>query len=226
VICARAAEFSGARAALTFLRHAETEELCAAAAHGLTLLARDDGSAHFLDPSGPLAAASAENRGVRREIPAGERPLEIDGVPGERFRTFLSVPMIAEGQVIGVLAVLLAAVTSALGAIENGRVNAAERSVETLKGAAINWLSNGRYSYNGISFSELRTDNLLPPSFAEGGLNPWGGNYTIQASGSGDSQVAITLTNVPTGGGNALARKFTPRARSASFSNGTFSVTF
>jgi hypothetical protein len=127
---------------------------------------------------------------------------------------------------IGVLAVLLAAVTSALGAIENGRVNAAERSVETLNGAAINWLSNGRYSYAGISFNELRTDSLLPPSFAEVSSNPWGGNYSIQASGSGNNQVTITLTNVPTGGGNALSRKFAPRARSASYSNGTFSVTF
>ncbi len=127
---------------------------------------------------------------------------------------------------IGVLAVLLAAVTSALGAIENGRVNSAERSVETLKGTAINWLSNGRYSYAGISFSELRTDNLLPPSFVETGSNSWGGNYTIQASGSGNNQVTITLTNVPDGGGNALARKFSPRARSTSYSSGIFSVTF
>ena len=127
---------------------------------------------------------------------------------------------------IGVLAVLLAAVTSALGAIENGRVNSAERSVETLKGSAINWLSNGRYSYAGISFDGLRTDNLLPPSFVEAGSNPWGGNFTIQASGSGNNQFTITLTNIPDGGGNALARKFSPRARSASYSNGTFSVTF
>jgi hypothetical protein len=122
---------------------------------------------------------------------------------------------------IGVLAVLLAAVTSALGAIENGRVNAAERSVETLKGAAINWLSNGRFSYGGISFTELRNDSLLPPSFAEAG-----GDYTIQAAGTGNNQVTITLTNVPAGGGNALARKFGPRARAATFNNGVFSVTF
>lgn len=127
---------------------------------------------------------------------------------------------------IGVLAVLLAAVTSALGAIENGRVNSAERSVETLKGAAINWLSNGRYSYAGISFGALRTENLLPPNFIEAGSNPWGGDYGIQASGPGDNQFTITLTNVPDGGGNALARKFSPRARSASYSSGIFSVTF
>lgn len=127
---------------------------------------------------------------------------------------------------IGVLAVLLAAITSSLGAIENGRVNSAERSVETLRGAAINWLSNGRYSYGGISFSELRNENLLPPSFAEAGSNPWGGDYTIQPSGSSNSQVTITLTSVPNSGGNALARKFAPRARSASYVNGVFSVTF
>lgn len=127
---------------------------------------------------------------------------------------------------IGVLAVLLAAVTSSLGAIENGRVNSAERSVETFKGAAINWLSNGRYSYAGVSFNELRAENLVPPNFVEAGSNPWGGNYTIEASGAGNNQFTITLTNVPDGGGNALARKFSARARSASYSNGVFSVTF
>ena len=127
---------------------------------------------------------------------------------------------------IAVLAVLLAAVTSALGAIENGRVNAAERSVETLKGAAINWLSNGRYNYAGISFNELRTENLLPPGFTETGSNPWGGNYTIANSGSSSNEVTIKLWSVPASGGNALARKFTPRARSASYVDGVFSVTF
>lgn len=142
----------------------------------------------------------------------------------ERSRLGLALTDVAIA--IGVLAVLLAAVTSALGAIENGRVNSAERSIETLKGAAINWLSNGRYSYAGVSFDAFRTDNLLPPNFVEAGSNPWGGDYTIQASGSGNNQVTISLTNVPDGGGNALARKFAPRARTASYSNGVFSVTF
>jgi type II secretory pathway pseudopilin PulG len=127
---------------------------------------------------------------------------------------------------IGVLAVLMAAVTSSLGAIENGRVNSAERSVETFRGAAINWLSNGRYSYAGISFNELRAENLVPPSFVETGSNPWGGDYTIQASGSGNNQFTLTLTNVPDGGGSALARKFSARARAAAYGNGIFSVTF
>jgi hypothetical protein len=57
---------------------------------------------------------------------------------------------------IGVLAVLLAAVTTALDAIEKVRVNAAaERSVET-RNAAIDWLSNG-LNYAGISFNKLGT---------------------------------------------------------------------
>jgi signal transduction histidine kinase/DNA-binding response OmpR family regulator len=106
LICARAAEFSGARSALVFLRHSETEELWAAAGFGVKLAAHDEGSPRFLDPASPLAAASSEKRAVRREIPAGESPFEIDAVPAERFGTLLAVPMIAEGQVIGVLAVL------------------------------------------------------------------------------------------------------------------------
>lgn len=127
---------------------------------------------------------------------------------------------------IGVLAVLLAAITSALGAIENARVNTAERSVETLRGSAINWLANGRFSYTGLSFDTLRQEQLLPPSFSANLSNPWGGNYTIAASGPGDNQFTVTLDNVPDSGGQALTRKFLPRARTATYSNGVFSVSF
>jgi hypothetical protein len=129
---------------------------------------------------------------------------------------------------IAVLAVLLAAVTAALGAIENGRVNSAERSVETLREAAIHYLSNGRNSYANISFWYLQNENLLPPGFTSWASNPWGGNYTIDATGSGSQQVTITLTSVPAGAGDVLTRKFSPRAASASYSeaDGIFSVTF
>ncbi len=144
----------------------------------------------------------------------------------KRSRTRPGLALTDVAIAIGVLAVLLAAVTASLGAIENGRVNSAERSVETLKGAAINWLSNGRYSYSGISFTALRTENLLPPNFTETGANPWGGDYTITSTGSGNNQVTITLTNLPDSGGGALARKFGPRARSASYASGVFTVTF
>jgi hypothetical protein len=52
---------------------------------------------------------------------------------------------------IGVLAVLLATVPAGVGAIENGRVNTAERSVGTLRATAINWLSNGRSNIAAVA---------------------------------------------------------------------------
>lgn len=126
---------------------------------------------------------------------------------------------------IAVVAILLLAISGALGVIENGRVSSAERSIETLRSAATNWLSNGRTSFTGITFTDLRQENLLPAGFSESGSNPWGGSYSI--SGNLD-QVTITLTNVPSGGGDALQRKFGPRARSAAYNSGTktFTVTF
>jgi hypothetical protein len=141
-------------------------------------------------------------------------------------RTRLGLALTDVAIAIGVLAVLLAAITSALGAIENGRVSSAERSVETLRGAAINWVSNGRFSYSGITFDAMRSEGLLPPNFAESAANPWGGNYTIAAAGTGNNQITITLTGLPDGGGQALARKFGPRARAASYGSGVFTVTF
>lgn len=145
---------------------------------------------------------------------------------GKRTRNRPGFALVDVAIAIGVLAVLLAAVTAALGAIENGRVNAAERSVETLKAAAINWLSNGRSSYGGLSVAELRAEDLLPPGFSETGSNPWGGNYTIAPSGTGSREFTISVWNIPDAAGNVLVRKFTPRARSASFADGTFAVTF
>lgn len=127
---------------------------------------------------------------------------------------------------IGVIAVLLAAITAAVGAIENARVNTAERSIDTLQGAATNWLSNGRFSYTGISIAALRTDQLLPTSFTEVATNPWGGDYQVAASGSGGRELTITLSNVPASAGQSLLRKFQQRARTASFTGEVFTATF
>ena len=106
VICARAAQLSNARAAVVFLRHPETEELYVACGFGLELKPREDGQPRFVDPASTLAAASAEKQPVRRLLPANGPGIEIEGVPGERFHSYLALPMIAEGQVIGVLAAL------------------------------------------------------------------------------------------------------------------------
>ena len=104
IIGQRAAEYVGARAAVIFLPHSETAELQVVSAHGVRLTT-DDG-APFLDPAHPLAAASSEQRPVRHAIPAHQTGLEIEGVVGEVFHSYLAVPMIAENQVRGVLAVL------------------------------------------------------------------------------------------------------------------------
>jgi hypothetical protein len=126
---------------------------------------------------------------------------------------------------IGVMAVLLAAITAATGVIENGRVSTAERSIETLRSASINWLSNGRSNYNGITFDALRTEALLPTGFTETGSNPWGGDYTLTPA---TDRITISLTNVPQSAGDALGRKFASRAVSVNYdaAGKTFSATF
>jgi signal transduction histidine kinase/DNA-binding response OmpR family regulator len=106
VICELSAKHSSAGHAVVFLRHSETEELYAARAFPGELQLRADGAPLFLDPASPLAIASSEKRAVRSEIPESLAALEIEGIPGRGFRAFLAVPMLAEGQVIGVLAVL------------------------------------------------------------------------------------------------------------------------
>jgi signal transduction histidine kinase len=106
VICQLAAKHAKAGHAAVFLRHSETEELYAAHVFPHDLAPPEGGSPLFLDPTSPLAVASSDKRPVRAEIPAHQSALEIHGSPGLGFRTYLAVPMLAEGQVIGVLAVL------------------------------------------------------------------------------------------------------------------------
>lgn len=126
---------------------------------------------------------------------------------------------------IAVVAILLLAVTQATGVLENGRISAAERSIDTLRASALNWLSNGRSAYTGLTFDGLRQEGLLPAGFSEVGGNPWGGDYGLSPN---VDQVTVILTNVPPQAGDTLVRKFLRRARTASYDPGTkvFQATF
>lgn len=129
---------------------------------------------------------------------------------------------------IGVLAILIAAVSSGLGAIESGRRSNAERSIDSIQSAAVNWLANGRTTYSGLSFDALRTEQLLPGGFSEGSGNPWGGSFSLTPTGTVLNQFVIALSDVPAEAGQALVRKFLARARGATYDEPgrTFSVTF
>ena len=106
LICARAAELSGARASVVFLEHADSEKLWPATSTGVELGPTAEDAPLMLDQGGPVALAKEEQRPVRRAIGPAEGPLELFGIPAERFHSILAVPMIAEDRVIGVLAVL------------------------------------------------------------------------------------------------------------------------
>jgi len=105
LICARSAELTGARAAVVFLKHPEAEEFGAAAATGVDLVPVAGGPP-LLESDGPLAQAGAEQRPVRCRVEGGGAPIRIAALAGEEFRSVLALPLIAENQVIGVLAVL------------------------------------------------------------------------------------------------------------------------
>ena len=105
LICARAAGLSGARAAVLFLKQSELEEFCATAAYGVDLVSPQEG-APLLEPGGPVGASLHEQRAVRHACDPGAPELEVPGIAGATFRSLMAVPMIAEGQGIGVLVVL------------------------------------------------------------------------------------------------------------------------
>lgn len=127
--------------------------------------------------------------------------------------------------VISIIAILIAAIMPAVGTTESARISTAERDIEQLHSAAMQYLSRGRTTYNGISITQLKNDGILGNNFSETGTNPWGGDYSM-APASNNNYVIIILTNIPDESGNALLRKFNQKAQSVSFSNGTLAVTF
>jgi len=106
-IAARAADLSGAGAAVVYLRHEETEDCRVASGFGVELPRREDtNGTHFFEAERMLGLSPADPRPARRSALADAPPFELPAVPHQRFSSMIAVPMVAEGQSIGVLVVL------------------------------------------------------------------------------------------------------------------------
>ncbi len=102
LITTKAAELSGGRAAVLYLRHEETEECRIAAVHGLELPSHADGAPHYFNAERAFGLPPFEQHPVRRTAAAGAA-LELPAVGPLTFSSMLAVPMVAEGQSIGML---------------------------------------------------------------------------------------------------------------------------
>jgi signal transduction histidine kinase/CheY-like chemotaxis protein len=106
LITSKAAELSGGRAAVLYLRHEETEECRIAGVHGLELPPHADGGPHYFNAERAFGLPAFEQRPVRRAAAGPGGTLELPAVAKLRFTSMLAVPMIAEGQSIGMLVAL------------------------------------------------------------------------------------------------------------------------
>ncbi|TMQ73400.1 MAG: GAF domain-containing protein, partial [Candidatus Eisenbacteria bacterium] len=102
LICEKAAQTTGAKGAIMFLRREGESEFVAAASHNLEGTSTEE-PARFVAGESDLGLCAHEQRPVRRSTGAGE--LEVPGLPGG-VSTLLAVPLVAEGRVLGVLAVV------------------------------------------------------------------------------------------------------------------------
>ncbi len=103
IMAERCAQECGGTRAVVYLKTPETEEFTVGAAFGTDDAPIVEGQAIGRD--GLLGPAAYEHRSVRRGAATDAATLVVAGVTGIRCRTVLAVPMAAEGQDIGVLAV-------------------------------------------------------------------------------------------------------------------------
>jgi signal transduction histidine kinase len=106
VIVTRVAEITGARAAVVYLRRDESQEYHAVGLNGLEPLS-PDGLSSFAEPGKGVIGRSVESQTTLRwqTHQDGER-FDLPGVVPTAVESALVVPLVAEGQVLGVLAVL------------------------------------------------------------------------------------------------------------------------
>ena len=103
VICQKAAETTGARGAIVFLRRESEEDFVAAASYGVPEL-QTQPLATFVEGQTDLGLSALEHRPIRRAASSPDR-LDLPGL--ERgAESVLAVPMVVESRVLGVLGVI------------------------------------------------------------------------------------------------------------------------
>lgn len=131
--------------------------------------------------------------------------------------------------VLTIITILLLVVGIATkGMFDNGRVNSAAQSVETLRSASAQYLASGNVTYAGINIAALKTGSLLPNNFSGVSSNPYGGNYTVAADAADNTKVVVTLTSIPGDAGTKLNAYFANKADSTNYdaTSKTWTATF
>jgi signal transduction histidine kinase/DNA-binding NarL/FixJ family response regulator len=106
LITSKAAELSGGRAAVLYLRHEETEECRIAGVHGFELPPHPEGAPHYFNAERAFGLPAFEQRPVRRAADGSSGGFELPAIARLKFTSMLAVPMVAEGQSIGMLVAL------------------------------------------------------------------------------------------------------------------------
>ncbi len=124
--------------------------------------------------------------------------------------------------VIGAIAVLAGVMLVGTGVLTSSKLSRAEQEIGTLASAAQAYAAQQpNPTYAGVSLTELRNRQLIPPS--AGGINPWGNAYAITGTTGG---FTITTDTGDSTRCTSLAGRFATRALSASCATGSLSVTF
>ena len=106
LIAAKAAELSGATAAVIYLKNEEDGQFRAASAHGVELATREDGGPSLEEEQSTLLLPALDLKAVRSVSGGASRPLRLTAVPDGRFTSLMAVPMVSGGEGVGVLAML------------------------------------------------------------------------------------------------------------------------
>jgi len=107
IVAAKAAELSGARAAVIYLRVEETEECRLAAAHGLDIGHGEADRIHFFAAERAIGFDHPDYHAVRRTA-TPDCPVELPLLAGQRFGSLLALPLslASDRQVFGLLVML------------------------------------------------------------------------------------------------------------------------
>ncbi len=124
--------------------------------------------------------------------------------------------------VLGVIAVILAAISVGAAAVNSSRLSTTEQDIRTIQSAAAAWAAQqASPTFSGVTFSALRTANVLPPNAS--GNNPWGTPYTVSGT---VTSVTITTDANTAGNCSALVARLQPNAASASCATSTLTVVY
>jgi signal transduction histidine kinase/FixJ family two-component response regulator len=106
-VATKAAELSGARAAVVYLRVEETEEGRVAAVHGLDAPNSESDRVHFFAAERAIGFDHPDYHPVLR-LASAEQPIELPLLDGQRFESLLALPLwlSADQQVFGLLVML------------------------------------------------------------------------------------------------------------------------